>query len=285
MTTATSEDKKGDALKQQRFQMLADIASEMSGEIVFPTCFDAVLRLRNALRDPDVPVERIVALVRGEPVICARLILQANAAAQGGSGEIRDIGKAVIRLGVNAVRQTALAVAMAQLVRSKELVPFSELSRVLWRHSLQTAAGAQVIAATLSRVNADEALFAGLIHDLGAFYMLYRAAQYEELRMRPDSVHYLISQWHESIGESLLHALKLLAAIIDAVRDHDQPRAPLEDDARNLGEVIYAANLMARSQHEWVKDAPALGTLGERYVQLAPQIEARFKELQAEYAR
>ncbi len=284
MNAVASEDKKGEALKQQRFQMLEDIASEMSGEIVFPSYFDAVLRLRNALRDPDVPFERIVALVRTEPMTCTRLLQQANSAAQGVSREVRDIGAAIQRLGINAVRNVALSVAMTQLVRSKELVPFAQLSRTLWLHSLYSAAAAEVLSAELSRINPEEALFAGLIHDLGAFYMLYRAAQYEELRERPDTVRYLITQWHESIGEALLFALKLPEAFVDAVRHHDQPRPPLRENPRNLGEIVYAANLLARAEFEWTEDLPVERTLGEQYLALAPQIEARFKALQAEYA-
>lgn len=53
-------------------------------------------------------------------------------------------------------------------------------------------------------------MFAGLVHDMGAFYMLYRAVQYEDLRQRPETVKYLIAQWHESLGVSLLGALEVL---------------------------------------------------------------------------
>ena len=67
---------------------------------------------------------------------------------------------------------------------------------------------------THARINPDQAFLAGLVHDLGAFYMLYRAAQYEELRMRPDTVKYLMLQWHEGIGVSLLNALGLPEEII-----------------------------------------------------------------------
>ncbi|THF61886.1 HDOD domain-containing protein [Pseudothauera nasutitermitis] len=277
-------DKTGDALKQQRFQMLEDIAAEMSDEVVFPSYFDAVLRLRNALRDPEVSVERIVGLVRAEPLICVRLLQQANSAAQGGRGEVRDIRSAVTRLGLNAVRNVALTVAMAQLVRCKELVPFADLSRKLWLHSLFSAAAAEVVAAELSRINPDEALFAGLVHDLGAFYMLYRAAQYEELRMRPDTVRHLIVQWHESIGESLMFALRLPEDFVNAVSHHDQPRAPLIERPRNLGEIVYAANLLALADFEWIDGRNPEGLLGELYTSLAERIRVRFEELRAEFS-
>lgn len=283
MIIATDDDKKGDALKQQRFTMLEDIAKELSSDIVFPTYFDVVLRLRNALRDPEVSNERIVTLIQAEPLTCARLIHQANSAAQGTKGEVRDISSAVFRLGLKAVRNAALTVAMNQLVRSKELVLFSDLSHQLWKHSMYSAAAAAVVSRELSRLNPDEALFAGLVHDLGAFYMLYRAAQYAELRERPESVRFLIAQWHESIGESVLFALKVPDTIVEAVRFHDQPRPPLLENPRTLSDVIYAANILARAELDWLDEEPAERVLGEQYHALAPLIEAQYAEIKADY--
>lgn len=285
MGTASHPDKKGDALKQQRFRMLEDIAEEMSGgEIVFPTAFDIVTRVRDALRDPEVTVKQIVALIRTEPLICARLLHQANSAAQGASQPVTDVSSAIKRLGMNAVRTAALAIAVSQLVRAKELVRFRELSQRLWEHSLHTAAAAEVITRELApHLKPEEAMFAGLVHDLGAFYMLYRAAQYEELRERPDTVRHLIVQWHESIGESLLHALQLPEHIIEAVRDHDLPREAQLEPPRKLQQVIYAANVLGGGKLEWVDDA-AERQLGECYTALTDQIDRRFAELKQDFA-
>lgn len=122
------------------------------------------------------------------------------------------------------VRTTALAIAMNQLLRSKDMVLFADFTRLLWEHTLKAAAATSVLARRCTRINPDEALLAGLVHDLGAFYMLYRAAQYEELRTRPDTVKYLIVQWHESIGVSLLAALGMNEDVVNATIDHDQPR-------------------------------------------------------------
>ena len=71
-------DKKGDALKAHRFRMLEDIAKELSGDVVFPTYFDAVLRLRKVLQDPDQSISGIAAAVLIEPLISAKLLHLAN---------------------------------------------------------------------------------------------------------------------------------------------------------------------------------------------------------------
>lgn len=282
-------DKKGDELKAQRFEMLADIAKELSGEVIFPTYFDAVLRLRKVLQDSSLSITEIAAAVSMEPLIGAKLLHLANSVAFNPAGlEVVDLKSALTRLGVNAVRTTAMSIVMSQLMRAKGMANFAELTHALWDHSIKTAAAARIIAKNLTRLNPEEAMLAGLIHDLGAFYMLYRATQYEELRHRPDSVRYLIIQWHESIGVSLLNAIGIPEEIVDATVDHDQVR-PTPSPIRSLPEVVYVANMLAGGHFEWLmqgqSDYPAdLTLLNEKYDYLLPEIDALVVEMRTSFS-
>jgi len=279
ISASKNQDKTGDALKAQRFQMLEDIAKELAGEVVFPTYFDAVLRLRRILQDPNASMNEIAHAVSIEPLISAKLLQLANSVAFNPSGrELLDLKSAVIRLGMNAVRTAALSIVMAQLMRAKGMAAFSEITHALWDHSIHTAAAARILAQEVPRLNADEAMLAGLVHDLGAFYMLYRASLYDELRQRPESVHYLIVQWHESIGVSLLGALGLPEEIVNATIDHDNHR-PVPTVFKNLSEVLFVANLLSGGHQTWSKlnhaeTPPELPTIEERFGHLRPQIYA-----------
>lgn len=278
------QDKTGDALKAQRFAMLADIAKELSGDVVFPTYFDAVLRLKQALQDPDITMSAIADAVSLEPLISAKLLHLANSVILNPEGrEIVDLKSAVIRLGLNAVRTAGLSIVMTQLMRAKKMADFAEITHSLWEHSIRSAAAAKVVAQQTSRLNSDEAMLAGLIHDLGAFYMLYRATQYEELRTRPDSIKYLIVQWHESIGVSLLNALGIPEEIVQATVDHDHVR-PTPTAIRNLSDAIYVANMLSGGHFEWLmQDQPEcaaeMALLEETYGHLRPDIEALAQEM------
>ncbi len=283
------EDKTGDALKAQRFQMLADIAKELAGEVVFPTHFDAVMRLRKALHDPELSLRDIAATIAAEPLISAKLLHLANSAAfNPGGSEVVDLQAAVARLGLNVVRSTALAIVMTQLLRAKGMAMFKDLTQTLWDHSIRTAAAARVIARRLTRINPEEAMLAGLIHDLGAFYMLYRASQYDELRERPDSIKYLIIQWHESIGVSLLNALGLPEEIVKATEEHDRLR-PLPTPPRTLADVIYTANMLAGGHFEWTMQEHPMASddleiLASTYAELEPEIEQQLADMQESFA-
>ena len=167
-------DKVGEALKAQRFQMLEDIARELSsGSVVFPTCFDAALRLRKELQNPDLPIPRMVKVVALEPLVATRLMQMAGSVLYSPDGTpARDLQAAIHRLGVELVRTSALAIAMSQLLRAKETAVFGDFAKALWGHSIRTAAATRLLAQTYTRINPDQALLAGLVHDLGAFYML-----------------------------------------------------------------------------------------------------------------
>ena len=289
VANSDDRDKKGDELKAQRFEMLADIAKELSGEVIFPTYFDAVLRLRKVLQDSSLSIIEIAAAVSMEPLIGAKLLHLANSVAFNPAGlEVVDLKSALTRLGVNAVRTTAMSIVMSQLMRAKGMANFAELTHALWDHSIKTAAAARIIAKNLTRLNPEEAMLAGLIHDLGAFYMLYRATQYEELRHRPDSVRYLIIQWHESIGVSLLNAIGIPEEIVDATVDHDQVRST-PSPIRSLPEVVYVANMLAGGHFEWLmqdqSDYPAdLTLLNEKYDYLLPEIDALVVEMRTSFS-
>lgn len=275
-------DKTGADLDRQRFKMLSDIAADLSTEVVFPTSFDIVAKLRKALQDPDIGLDKIAAMVTLEPLLSTRLLALANSAFyNAGDKPVRDLQRAIERIGLRAVRTTALGIAMKQLLLAGKVVAFQDLSESLWRHSLRSASAAYVVAKRLTRINPDEALVAGMVHDIGAFYMIHRASQYEELVLRPDTTKHLVMRWHESVGHSLAIALGIPEEIADAILDHDQPR-PLPNPPRNLVGIVYIANLLAGGKFEWL-DLPE-DVVSAEFEKLRPIAEELKDEIDAHAA-
>ncbi len=286
MNEHADKDKVGDELAAQRFRMLEDIAREMAGDVVFPTCFDTVLRLRKELQNANLTIARIASIVSVEPLIAAKLVRLANSAAYAAPGrEVLELPSAINRLGLNVVRATALAIAMTQILHAKDMVAYANVGRSLWDHSIRSAVGARLFAHTYTRINPDEALLAGLVHDLGAFYMLYRATQYPELRERPDTVKHLIMQWHESIGVTLLKTLGLPEEVVQASAEHDHPRT-VPDIPKTLADIVYLSNILAGAHYEWLyqdfdPQAEAFNAIHAKYSEFLPELEVQSREMRA----
>lgn len=233
------------------FSILQDIARDLSGDVNFPICLDSAIMVRNTLRDPLADIGRITRAVGLDPLISSKLLRLANSVAYTANGKpIADIGIAIQRLGIEVVRTISLAVAMDQMLNARRVAGFQRLSREVWEHSVHVAAIARVLARRLGRINPDEAMLAGLVHDLGVFYLLYRAVDYPHYRENEALTMELLRDWHEEIGETLLDMLELPPTIKEAVRQHehlDNVEGPF-----SLCNILYFANLLAGGDQEWM---------------------------------
>ena len=227
------------------FRFLQELAADLSQEsISFPTFVDATMKIRDALRHPDADVGRVAQVVSGEPLLAARLVHLANSVAfNPGGHKIADVRSAVTRVGFNTVRATAALVALEQVRASPDLAPFAAEAERAWRHSIDAAAIAYVLARAITTLRPDEALFAGLVHDIGRFYLLSRASKYPELLQHRDELEAIVHEWHPSIGQAILQQLDLPEALTVAVAEHElgNYRFP----PRNMSQLVTLAHLAA----------------------------------------
>ena len=233
------------------FKILEDIAKDLSGdEITFPTILDITFQVRTALRDPNLNVEQLAKLVGAEPLMSTKIIRMANSVALNPSGrEIADVKSAIVRVGMEAVRTVSFAVAMEQLLKSKQMQPFEDISQRLWVHTSHVAALCRVLAKKLAKINGDEAMFAGLVHDLGVFYLMSRAANFPEFLNDKAELHALLVGWHDNIGHALLSALGSPESILEAVQMHETDREITS--VKKLSDVLYVANKIANRTSGW----------------------------------
>lgn len=233
------------------FKVLEDIAKDLSGdEISFPTFLDITFQVRTALRDPNLNVEQLAKLVGAEPLMSTKIIRMANSVALNPSGrEIADVKSAIVRVGMEAVRTVSFAVAMEQLLQSKQMHAFEDISKKLWDHTSHVAALCRVLARRIAKINGDEAMFAGLVHDLGVFYLMSRAANFPELVNDKVELHALLVGWHDSIGHALLSALGSPESVLVAVQEHETDREITV--LKSLSDVLYVANKIANRSSSW----------------------------------
>jgi HD-like signal output (HDOD) protein len=157
-------------------------AQAARGDISFPTSVNAVLRLQLALDDPDCHVDEAIRLVLSEPQLAARTVALANTAAYGSGGaQVSNVRAAVLRIGYRRLRGLVASLLVRQFGHRIGDPVLRAKAAQLWTHSAQVAALAQALARHVTHTDPDTALFAGIVHEVGGFYLLSRADEFPGL--------------------------------------------------------------------------------------------------------
>lgn len=233
---------------------LERIAAEAGrGELSFPTHAEVTMRVRRALEDPDLHVDAAARLIQAEPVLSARVVAVANSAAFNNTGRaFADVRTAVARVGFRTARSLAIAVLMQQLGGKAVTPAHRSLSARLWEHTAHVAALAQVLARRVTRLDPETAMFAGIVHEVGGFYLLSRGQEY------PDLLGANAEGWHGEgevlVGRAVLRALSVPEQVTEAMEYYWQGYLAIPPHA--LGDTLLLADQLApvQSPFQLLKD-------------------------------
>jgi HD-like signal output (HDOD) protein len=171
-----------------RLDALQLITAEAVKEpILFAGHVEIGMRIRDALQDPDCTLDEAAKLVQLEPALAAQVVAIANSAAYAtSSSEVTGVRNAVLRIGFATLRSLVAAHIVKHLADApKDAVVARNVER-LWQHTTHVAALSRTIAKRITKLDPETALFVGLVHEVGMFYLLSRAAEYPAL-LAPDT--------------------------------------------------------------------------------------------------
>ncbi|MGZ8314773.1 MAG: HDOD domain-containing protein [Telluria sp.] len=219
------------------FKILA--AEALRGELTFPTNIDATLKLQRALADPDCDTDTAARLVQAEPLLAARAVAIANSAAYNRSGsEITNVRAAIQRVGFRTLNALVAAVMVRQLDAQITQPALRAKANQLWQHSAHVAALAQVIARRVTHTDPDTAMFAGIVHEVGSFYVLSRAEEFPGLLDgEPEE---WIEHGEAAIGRGVLGKLGVPASVMEAIESMWNGLRALPPES--LGDTLLLAN-------------------------------------------
>ncbi|MCC7464314.1 MAG: HDOD domain-containing protein [Gammaproteobacteria bacterium] len=211
------------------------------GAVELPAWSQMTERARAALNDDAVDDEQLARLLAAEAGLAVRVLTIANAAmfAVGGA-RTADLKLAVMRLGRDCVRSAVYAYALAQLRHAPRLLQVREELRQLWRESTAVATLARLVAAETSQVDPDEALLAGLLHNIGKLALLAQLQQAPAALREPQARVALLIAWHARIGLALSLNWRLPESVCNAIAEQDTLDATRGGGA-NLNDVLAVA--------------------------------------------
>ena len=234
-------------------------------ELVLPTLPEVALRVREAAEDPDVSIPTLAKVIGNDTALTARIIKVVNSPLLRTNREINDLQMAISRLGINYTSNLATGLAMEQMFQATTDVVDRKM-REVWNKSTEIAAISHVLCRNFTRLPADQATLAGLVHQIGVLPILTYAEEHSALLSDSISLNHVIDRIHPIIGEKILRAWEFPDPIATVPALYlDFSRASAKVDYVDIVQVATLQSYIGTShpftQLDW-NQIPAFAKLG-----------------------
>ncbi len=254
-----------EAINEEAFydEVITDLAS---GKLTLPTLPEVAMEVRNIVNDPNASAADMANIIVTDTALSAKLIKVANSPLFRGQKEIESVQMAVARLGVNLIRNLVTSLMMKQLFNAKSPI-LAKKMRELWEFNTQIAAISHVLGSTCPTVKSDEAMLAGLIHNIGALPVLMRADEHPELLEDLELLDRLVNRLSSPIGKKILETWLFPQSLIDVAAEYGDftrnkhPEADMVDVVQVALLQSYMGTDHPYGQIDW-DTVPALAKLG-----------------------
>ena len=213
-----------------------------ANQVILPTIPESLVRIRKAVADPDTPATEIAKMIGADPTLAAKILKVAYSAMFQRNGKsIDNLQHAVTRLGNQLLQTLTVNHALVQIFARPRNEEGKWIS-MIQNHSIHVAAQAYALARHFGKVNPDDALLAGLLHNIGYLPLLQASDTTPDINNPEDPRWLALRDLHSDIGAQLLEKWNFPNAIIDVTRYHDDFKrntAPLAD----IVDIVIVAQL------------------------------------------
>ncbi len=279
-------------------KVIVDKALAAVGDIA--TLPEVTIKIIEIVEDSKSTARDLHEIIKNDPALSVKILKVVNSAFYGLPGQVASVDRAIILLGLSAVKNLAIAASIARLFKGKRISEHFSAAD-LWRHGVAVAvAGRSIAKCSPHPAMSDEIFVAGLIHDIGTlierqtfpdqFADVINSCSAAELSFL-ETEREMIGADHEAFGVGLTTKWKFPRHLRAAVGFHHNPEA-LSVELRNIATLIQVADILCcqekigfhlTAQHDRITDEmlDALGITAEQLEEVRVALPDQVGEAEA----
>jgi HD-like signal output (HDOD) protein len=170
------------SLTEKQQAIVNEVLSALSSDqLDLPVLPDMALKIQALLEDPDSSIGQFVQLISTDLGVILHIMKAANIAAFSNGQRVSNLNDAILRLGYRMLYSIIMNITLTKLFQAESAVVNDKLA-ALWEYSREVAANCYVLAQKNKYLKPEDAMLAGLIHDIGALPLyLYADRHYPEI--------------------------------------------------------------------------------------------------------
>ncbi|MEM7708187.1 MAG: HDOD domain-containing protein [Pseudomonadota bacterium] len=244
-----------------------------TGKVPLPSLPHLALQLRSAVSDPNSGFETISRIIQTDPGVASYLLKLANSPAFAARHKAGDLASAINRMGTGSLVNVVTTYCLRQLFRSRSPA-LRDALREVWVRSARLGATCAVISREVTRQNADRALLAGLLSNIGALPLIRAVAERVNLNESPQMINEVLEQYGRQVGVMMLTNWGFDEWLIDAVRNYRQWHY-VSDEKKSYTDLMLVADLLLKKSVETTFVPPSLNTVPavSRFMTIWPDVD------------
>ncbi len=213
----------------------------MTDNISLPSLPEVALKIQAVFRDENVDADRLAEVILTDPAITSKLIRVANSPVYSGVAATETLQAAIVRLGMQTTYQQVMAYAVNELFNSQSPKIAQRMERVA-THSRKVAAISRVLAQSSGLFDKEQAMLAGLVHDLGVIVIVEYLQKHSEQMDDEDRIEQTIRLMRPQITGMLMRKWNFAQDMITVAEE-------CEDWFRNPGDEADLCDLVLVAQY------------------------------------
>jgi putative nucleotidyltransferase with HDIG domain len=229
-----------------------DLESMVGKQVSVPPIPLVAKKVMELINDPNSSATIVRKAVSTDQALAARVIRMANSAFYSPREVVNDLGKAVMVLGFQTIKEIVVGASLKGIYKSMGLV-----QKMFWEHSVAVAVGARIVSERQRVAAPGGTLLAGLLHDIGKVIMLENDGEryqevvehvYNERVSFTDAEDHIFGFNHTQVGVLLVRKWNFSPELGKVVQFHH--RDDFSDiqppEVGKLTAVVGLANMVAR---------------------------------------
>lgn len=219
-----------------------------------PTLPDVAMRIMQLASSDDHTAKELAHEIGMDPSLASRVLRAANSPYFGYLAEIEDLGRAVVLLGFDEVRNIAMGIAAFESLRTKRALRRRMQRNNLWAHSQHVGMLCELVARNILGLGNGYYVY-GLVHDIGKVALdAHRPDDFDKVldvvqKGRMDWVsaeREIMGIDHAMVGGALMEYWNFPVGLVAAAAGHHEPWN-MGDKAPSAG-AVFVADILAQTQ-------------------------------------
>jgi HD-like signal output (HDOD) protein len=182
-------------LTEQVHAAIAELSADINNnKLELPSPPDIIVKVRALAHDENSSGEDFANLVKHDPNISGRIIKIANSALFGTRFHVSSVQSAIARLGFSKIQNLITGLVIAQNFINVKTRGLESYFDKIWQQSNMVSAICYVLASQKTDIDPEQALLAGMVHNIGVLPIMLRLNKIPAFNSEPKLLIHVANQ-------------------------------------------------------------------------------------------